>query len=134
MSDWLDDGAGEWRGLLTARTAATAGPRRRASLVGVVRSVAVRRAPCAAATPDRAARPVAITEGTPSPLAFEVRLEDGTGEIAVRWSGRDAVAGVAPGVTLHVEGTVAELGGELVILNPLYRFVPGGSPARSTSW
>jgi len=58
-------------------------------------------------------------------------LEDGTGTVVLRWLGRPAVPGVGPGTELVVEGTVADVRGVPVILNPLFRFTrPGASPAR----
>jgi hypothetical protein len=64
-------------------------------------------------------------EGGVDPQGLEVGLDDGTGVMALRWLGRDAVPGVTPGATLVVEGTVLATRRRLVILNPLYE---------ATSW
>jgi hypothetical protein len=84
-----------------ARHVANAGPRQRATLAGVVRSVCARSVPC---------------------RACDVVLDDGTGTILVRWLGRESIAGVVVGATLEVEGTLCVHGAALCILNPLYRF------------
>jgi hypothetical protein len=55
--------------------------------------------------------------------ALDAWLDDGTGTITLRWLGREAIAGVVVGATLHVEGTVGSESTRALILNPLYRFV-----------
>jgi hypothetical protein len=56
-------------------------------------------------------------------VSCTVRLGDGTGKVTLRFLGRRALPGFDRGRWLRVEGTPAELGGRLVILNPLYDFV-----------
>jgi len=55
-------------------------------------------------------------------VATEAELDDGTGTVLLRWSGRDEVPGVVAGAGLMVEGTVLGDHGRPVLLNPLYRF------------
>jgi hypothetical protein len=57
-------------------------------------------------------------------LSYKVELNDGTGTVFLRLTGRSALPGFDPGRWLSVEGTPAEVFGQLVILNPLYSFVP----------
>jgi hypothetical protein len=101
VTGWLPDGTSEWGGRAVARTVADALPRCRAVLTGSVASTAVR-----------------------WPVSYDAVLNDGTGAIVVRWVGRESVPGVVVGALLTVEGTVSELHGHLVVLNPLYRFDP----------
>jgi hypothetical protein len=128
VTGWLDDGVAEWHGRAVVRKAVDVAPRHRAVLQGVVRRVASR----AAAGPHG--------RGAGSG-AFDAWLDDGTGEVLVRWVGRARVPGVVPGVSLCVEGTVGEADRVPVILNPLYRFdADSSTPAvsdgssTSTSW
>lgn len=123
MTGWLGDGALEWHGRPVARAVACAPVRSRAVLTGVVRSVVARRA--------RTVQAPVGTVGRGS--SFDALLDDGTGTITVRWAGRDAIPGVRAGVRLRVEGTVSELHGHLVILNPLYRFCDD-QDGSSVSW
>ena len=50
-------------------------------------------------------------------------LDYGTGIVALRWLGRRSTPGLRCGARLVVEGTVGSDRGQLVILNPWYRFV-----------
>lgn len=104
MTGWLPDGTAEWGGRPVARSLAAATARSRVSVTGTVCAVVVR---------------------TTAPPSVEAVLQDGTGRLGLCWIGRDAVAGIAPGRTVAVEGTVLERRGRLVVLNPLYRFVAG---------
>lgn len=123
VTGWMADGALEWHGRPVARAVACASVRSRAVLTGVVRSVVTRHARTLHA-------PVGtVSRGT----SLDVLLDDGTGTITVRWSGRDAIPGVRAGARLRVEGTVAELHGQLVIFNPLYRFCDA-QDGSSVSW
>jgi hypothetical protein len=124
VTGWLDNGAEEWHGRPVVHKIGDVVPRHRAVLTGVVRRARVRRV---AAPGPRARRSAGGVE-------FDAVLDDGTGEILLRWVGREAVAGVVAGAGLHVEGTVGEWAGIPVILNPLYSFDPEGSSATSTSW
>lgn len=122
MTGWLPDGAPEWHGRPVARAVADVVPRCRAVLVGVVRTVVVHH-------PRSGQGPVGPTSRG---AAFDAWLDDGTGTVIVRWTGRVGVPGVRAGATLRVEGTVGDLGGRPVLVNPLYRFEadPGsGIPA-----
>lgn len=59
---------------------------------------------------------------TASPWVFEAVLEDGSGSLVLVFLGRRAVPGLVPGARLQVEGMVGERRGELVMVNPRYRF------------
>ena len=54
--------------------------------------------------------------------SYRVELGDGTGIVSLRFAGRRSLPGFEPGRWLGVEGTPAEILGQLVILNPLYCF------------
>jgi hypothetical protein len=54
--------------------------------------------------------------------SYRVELRDGTGTVFLRFAGRSSLPGFEPGRWLGVEGTPAEISGQLVILNPLYCF------------
>jgi hypothetical protein len=56
--------------------------------------------------------------------SYKVELCDGTGKVTLRFLGRSGLPGFAPGRWLSAEGTPAEIHGRLVILNPLYSFLP----------
>jgi hypothetical protein len=64
--------------------------------------------------------------------SYKVELNDGTGTVFLRFIGRRSLPGFEPGRWLSVEGTPAEISGQLVILNPLYVFLPdeAGYPPR----
>ncbi len=112
VTGWLAEGTEEWHGRRVARSVEEAAPRSRAVLTGVVGDVAA-----------SYGREVMAPVGTVGRgAAFDACLDDGTGTIVLRWVGRDAVPGVHPGAMLRVEGTVSDLHGRLVLLNPLYRF------------
>jgi hypothetical protein len=57
-------------------------------------------------------------------ISYKVELNDGTGRVFLRFVGRRSLPGFEPGRWLSVEGTPAEISGQLVILNPLYCFLP----------
>jgi hypothetical protein len=116
VSGWLADGVEEWGGRPVARTAAAAGSRRRAVLSGSIVAVAVRRR----SVPGAASPKVPARSGVA--VATEAELDDGTGQVTLRWVGRDHVPGVEAGTRLAVEGTVLDDRGRPVLLNPLYRF------------
>jgi hypothetical protein len=78
-------------------------PRRRATVAGQIRSV------------QSYERPYPCTDA---------ELDDGTGTLRVRFLGRRQVPGLAPKLSLEVEGTPRLQRGTLVMLNPLYCFVP----------
>jgi len=103
MTGWLPEGATEWGGRPVAHGVAAAGPRQRAVLDGVVRSVTGR--------------------GHGFGVAYEAVIDDGTGELTLRWIGRRIISGVVPGAQIHVEGTVLPEGSGAVLLNPLHEFV-----------
>src|SRR5581483_10220828 len=56
---------------------------------------------------------------------LECTITDGTGRITVVFLGRRRIAGIEPGARLVVEGMVGTRAGQLVILNPDYRLLPG---------
>lgn len=115
MSDWLPDDTTEWGGRPVARHVADAGPRQRAVLTGAICAVTARHA-------DPGRGPVL---GSGAGRALDACLDDGTGEITLRWLGRQAIPGVVVGARMRVQGTVrsSSTGAGLVVLNPLYRFV-----------
>lgn len=132
MSSWLPDGTTEWGGRPVARTAAEVSSRCRVVLAGEISGVGVRRW-----TPRRptgaAARPGPGGRGDAPPGAVhclvEATIRDGTGEVLLRWLGRERVPGVVPGARMQVEGTAGyepKLA-RYVLLNPLYRFSAQGS-------
>lgn len=123
MTGWLPDGATEWGGRPVARLVADAAPRCRAVLSGTVRVVVVHRPAVGTGRVGRAT-------GWSS---FDGWLDDGTGTMVLRWLGRESVPGVVAGALLTAEGTVADVHGRLLILNPLYRFDPGGPGATPAS-
>ncbi len=51
---------------------------------------------------------------------FDAVISDGTGELTVRFLGRDDVPGIVPGALLRVQGTVCLERGARVVLNPVY--------------
>lgn len=78
--------------------------RQRATVVGEVRSVALR--------PQ-----VQVA-------AFVVELFDGSDAITLVWLGRRTIVGIEPGVMLRVQGRVTQLRGVMTIYNPAYEIVP----------
>ncbi len=112
MTSWLPDGSERWGGQPVARTVSDMKARRRAVLTGVVRTVVVRRAHQSHGPLGQAWRPG----------AFDAWLDDGTGSAVIRWLGRESVPGIVGGARLTVEGTASEVAGQLVIVNPMYRF------------
>jgi hypothetical protein len=58
--------------------------------------------------------------------SIEATIIDGTGDLVAKWLGRQTLSGIRLGMGLVVEGIVGTGDhGELVILNPEYRIVPG---------
>ena len=58
--------------------------------------------------------------------SIEATITDGTGELVAKWLGRSSLAGVTLGMGVLVEGTPGQTPtGEVAILNPEYRLVPG---------
>jgi hypothetical protein len=57
--------------------------------------------------------------------SIEATFIDGTGEMVAKWLGRRSMSGIRLGMGIVAEGVVGEADGELVILNPDYRLVPG---------
>ena len=88
---------------MNATAVASLQPRRRATVAGQIRSV------------ESYERPYPRTE---------VELDDGTGTIFLRFTGRREVPGFAPKLSIVAEGTPGLERGALVMLNPLYCFVP----------
>ena len=57
--------------------------------------------------------------------SIEATIIDGSGDMVVKWLGRNELAGVRLGVGLIAEGTVGtDPDGEMVVLNPEYDLVP----------
>lgn len=113
MTGWLPDDATSWAGRPIVRRVADAEARHRAVLTGVVRAIVAHRG-----------REGSDESRLGAGGTLDAYLADGTGEIVVRWLGRDAIAGVAPGATMEVDGTVIDQRGTLLLLNPRYRFSP----------
>jgi hypothetical protein len=61
-------------------------------------------------------------------VRFVVELCDGTGTITLRFMGRTEIPGIVPGRRLQVEGTPSPEFDTLIILNPLYTFLPEEYP------
>ena len=78
-------------------------PRQRARVAGRVRSVTV--------------KPWGDT------ASLQVQLTDDNGKMVVAFLGRRQIAGLAPGAKVVVEGTVADVRGQLGMINPDYEFV-----------
>lgn len=57
--------------------------------------------------------------------SLQVTLTDDQGKINVAFLGRRQIAGIAPGSRLVVEGTVADVRGQMTMINPDYEFVTG---------
>jgi hypothetical protein len=88
---------------VTCTAVASLEPRRRATVAGQIRSV------------QSYERPYPRTEA---------ELDDGTGILVLRFIGRRQVPGLAPKLRLVAQGTPGLERGVLVMLNPLYCFVP----------
>ena len=110
MTPLLPEGATQWGGRPVARTVAEAAPRCRVILTGTVRSVAIRRG-------RTFGGPLLVSK--PSPYV-DAELDDGTGNITLRWLGRVWVHGVSCGTPLEVEGTALTDHHHLVVVNPFY--------------
>jgi hypothetical protein len=54
---------------------------------------------------------------------MEADLDDGTGSLILRWTGRLNVPGIVPGAVVGVRGTALSDHGRLVVLNPWYELV-----------
>ncbi len=78
--------------------------RRRATVTGEIRSVALR---------PQVQVPALVVE-----------IFDGTGTLSLVWLGRRALAGVVPGGMVRVEGRVTDLHGVPTIYNPAYELLP----------
>lgn len=79
-------------------------PRKRAKVVGVVRSVTLR-----------------PREQVP---ALEAQLYDGSGVVDLVWLGRREIGGLQPGRRLRAEGLVCTVDGRRTIFNPRYELRP----------
>jgi hypothetical protein len=77
-------------------------PRQRATLMGRVNAISLHLWPA---------------------TSYKVELNDGTGTVFLRFMGRRSLPGFEPGRWLSVEGTPAEISGQVVLLNPLYSFL-----------
>jgi hypothetical protein len=55
--------------------------------------------------------------------SLQVQLTDDQGKINVAFLGRRQIAGIAPGSRIVVEGTVADVRGQLTMINPQYEFI-----------
>jgi amino acid transporter len=82
-------------------------PRQRAKVAGRVKSVTV--------------KPWGDT------ASLQVQLADDNGKMVVAFLGRRQIAGLTPGSKVVVEGTVADVRGQLGMINPDYEFVPDGT-------
>jgi hypothetical protein len=57
-------------------------------------------------------------------VRLDVELRDGSGALVLRFMGRTEIPGMEPGRRMHVAGTPARVRDELVMLNPIYSFLP----------
>ena len=58
--------------------------------------------------------------------SIEATIIDGSGEMVVKWLGRNSLSGVRLGIGLVVEGTIGSApNGDLSVLNPEYELVVG---------
>ena len=55
--------------------------------------------------------------------SLQIQLTDDHGKLNVAFLGRRQIAGIAPGSRIVVEGTVADVRGQLTMINPEYEFV-----------
>ena len=55
--------------------------------------------------------------------SLQIQLTDNHGKLNVAFLGRRQIAGLAPGSRIVVEGTVADVRGQLTMINPEYEFV-----------
>ena len=58
-------------------------------------------------------------------LHTDAALDDGTGTVILRFSGRQSIPGLQPGRNVVATGTPARVGDAAVLLNPRYSFLPG---------
>jgi hypothetical protein len=66
---------------------------------------------------------IVSVNGSETPLVrTDAILRDGTGRLVLRFVGRRSIPGLDVGRSVVVEGTPGRVGGELVMLNPLYSF------------
>jgi hypothetical protein len=73
-------------------------------------------------------RVISVTAFARPWVRFDVVLGDETGAFTLRFSGRRGIPGMRPGQCVRVEGTPAEVRSVLVLLNPLYEFMPDRAP------
>lgn len=104
MSSWSPPGLARWGGRPVLRTCGDLQPRHRAVLRGTVASIRVHQGPTGF-------------------VSLDAMLDDGTGQVLLRWLARRDVPGVAVGSTVMVEGTVLLAHSQLVIWNPLFAVV-----------
>ena len=83
-------------------------PRQRSTLSGRIRSVTLHLWPV---------------------TSYKVELNDATGSVFLRFMRRRSLPSFEPGRWLSVQGTPAEVLGQLIILNPLYCFLPNDPTA-----
>ena len=76
-------------------------------------------------------RVISVTAFARPWVRFDVVLGDETGAITLRFTGRRGIPGMRPGQCVRVEGTPAEVRSVLVMLNPLYEFIPDRAPCPS---
>ena len=55
--------------------------------------------------------------------SLQIQLTDDHGKLNVAFLGRRQIAGIAPGSRIVVEGTVADVRGQLTMINPEYEFI-----------
>jgi hypothetical protein len=62
-------------------------------------------------------------------VRVDVEFSDCTGSIVLRFLGRSVVPGMERGRRLRAEGTPAVVAGSLLMLNPLYTYLPDDGQA-----
>jgi hypothetical protein len=60
--------------------------------------------------------------------SLQVQLTDDHGRLVVAFLGRRQIPGMIPGSKIVVEGTVADLRGQIGMINPSYEFLADGHP------
>jgi amino acid transporter len=65
--------------------------------------------------------------------SLEVQLIDDHGKLLVTFLGRRQIAALTPGTRIVVEGTVADMRGQLGMINPHYEFIHDGREATAIS-
>ena len=104
MTAWEPTIAGQWGGRPVCRRIADLSPRQRLVVTGTITGAEAMR-----------------WRGR---CSFVCQLDDGTGRIALVFTGPRPVPGMCPGVRCTVEATALDNGHSLFLWQPFYRFEP----------